>query len=56
MITKNKKYIIQKPNNVDPDNYDDVDISEYLRDIFDSYYSEFLLNFEMSTLIESLSE
>jgi len=54
MITKNRKYTIQRPNNNNPDLLDDVDISEYLRDIFDSYYSEFLLSFEMSTLIESL--
>ncbi|MBT3039178.1 MAG: hypothetical protein KME37_09590 [Candidatus Thiodiazotropha sp. (ex Codakia orbicularis)] len=56
MISKNRNYQIMRPNSNNSDTYDDVDLSEYLKDIFDSYYSEFLLNFEMSTLIESLSD
>ncbi len=56
MISKNRKYQITKPTSEDMDSYDDVDLSEYLKDIFDSYYSEFLLNFEMSTLIETLAD
>ena len=38
------------------DSYTDVDLSDYLKDIFDSYYSEFLLSFEMNTLIEALAD
>ena len=56
MISKNRKYEIRKPRSDDADSLDDVDLSEYLKDIFDSYYSEFLLNFEMSTLIETLAD
>lgn len=56
MISKNRKYQIMKPKSDNPESLDDVDLSEYLKDIFDSYYSEFLLNFEMSTLIETLSD
>ena len=56
MISKNRKYQIMKPRSDDIEPLDDVDLSEYLKDIFDSYYSEFLLNFEMSTLIESLAD
>lgn len=56
MISKNRKYQITKPTIEDTNSYSDVDLSEYLKDIFDSYYSEFLLNFEMSTLIEALSD
>lgn len=56
MISKNRKYEIRKPNLEDSTSLDDVDLSEYLKDIFDSYYSEFLLNFEMSTLIETLAD
>ena len=56
MISKNRKYQIMKPKSDDAESFDDVDLSEYLKDIFDSYYSEFLLNFEMSTLIETLAD
>lgn len=56
MISKNRNYQIRKPKPGDADSMDDVDLSEYLKDIFDSYYSEFLLNFEMSTLIETLAD
>lgn len=56
MISKNRRYQILKPSSEEDAEPCDVDLSEYLKDIFDSYYSEFLLNFEMSTLIESLSD
>ncbi len=56
MISKNREYQIMKPSRDDMGSVDNVDLSEYLKDVFDSYYSEFLLNFEMSTLIESLAE
>lgn len=56
MISKNRKYQIRKPGSDDAESFDDVDLSEYLKDIFGSYYSEFLLNFEMSTLMESLAD
>ncbi len=56
MISKNRKYQIQKPLASGSDELDDVDLTDYLKDIFDSYYSEFLLNFEMSTLMESLAD
>ncbi len=32
----------------------DVDLTDYLKDVFESYYSGFLLNFEVSDLMESL--
>lgn len=56
MISKNRKYQIMKPKTDDPESHDDVDLSDYLKDIFDSYYSEFLLNFEMGTLMEALAD
>ena len=56
MISKNRKYQIMKPKIDDAESHDNVDLSEYLKDIFDSYYSEFLLNFEMSTLMETLAD
>ncbi|WP_297311012.1 hypothetical protein [Neptuniibacter sp.] len=56
MISKNRKYQITKPMLENTDSYAEIDLSEYLKDIFDSYYSEFLLNFEMNTLIEALAD
>ena len=53
-ITKNRKFSLSKKNN--EDEVEDVDISEYLQDIFDSYYTEFILNFGDKDLIDSLGE
>ena len=33
-----------------------MDIADYLKDLFQSYYSEFLLNFGMEDLMNSLEE
>ena len=53
MITRNRKYTIyQQQEGRD----EEVDLTEYLKDLFESYYSAFLLNFEMSELIASLEE
>jgi hypothetical protein len=54
MITRNRKYAIYRQE--DKQSEEPVDLTEYLKDIFDSYYSAFLLNFEMSELIASLEE
>lgn len=54
MITRNRKYSIYQQR--DTDGAEEVDLTEYLKDIFESYYSEFLLNFEMSELIASLED
>ena len=54
MITRNRKYTIYRGQEDKPD--EEVDLTDYLKDIFQSYYSEFLLNFEMSELIASLEE
>lgn len=48
-ISKNKKYEITKQ-----EDDKDIELSEYLQDIFESYYASFLLNFEMNDLIQSL--
>lgn len=53
MITKRKNYRI----GISKDGLDEeVTVDEYIRDIFDSYYSDFLLNFGMEQLINSLDE
>lgn len=54
-ITKNRKYeVIQRDNQ---GNENPVDIETYLRDLFESYYSEFILNFGgMEELMDSLSD
>jgi len=54
-ITQNRKYKIfqEQENKSEPDS---VDIAFYLKDVFDHYYSDFLLNFQMEQLIESLGD
>lgn len=51
MITKRRNYKLSKEINGKDD---DVTIDDYIRDVFDSYYSDFLLNFGMEQLISSL--
>ena len=48
-ITKNKKYELKRGET-------EVDLQEYLKDVFASYYSEFLLNFGMEDLISSMAD
>ena len=50
-ITKLKKYEFLKPENGEKTQ---VDISEYLKDIFESHYSNFLLNFGIDELMQNL--
>ncbi len=52
-ITKNRKFEISKEADGTTES---KDISEYLQDIFDSYYTEFIINFGDKDLIESLGE
>lgn len=53
MITKKKNYKLSISKD---GNDDEVTVDEYIRDVFDSYYSDFLLNFGMEQLISSLEE
>jgi hypothetical protein len=54
-ITKNRKYEVHRRDA--EGNEEHVVIEDYLRDIFESYYSEFILNFGgMEELMDSLSE
>lgn len=54
MITRNRKYTIYQQQGGQDE--EPVDLTDYLKDVFESYYSAFLLNFEMSELIASLEE
>ncbi|MGZ3808532.1 MAG: hypothetical protein ACXVCE_10625 [Bacteriovorax sp.] len=53
MITKKRNY---KLSIINEGQEDEVTVDEYIRDIFDSYYSDFLLNFGMEQLISSLED
>lgn len=53
MITKKKNY---KLSQLSDNNDEDKTIDEYIRDVFDSYYSDFLLNFRMEQLMGSLED
>lgn len=56
MIMKSRKYqIIQNKDDAGKDG-DKVSIEEYLKDVFRSYYADFLLNFSMGPLMEALEE
>jgi hypothetical protein len=48
-ITKSRKYEVRKEGQ-------EPDLEEYLREVFSSSYSDFLLNFGMEQLINSLSD
>jgi len=53
-ITKNRKYQISKENK---NNEEPVEISSYLKDLFESYYSEFILNFGgMEEMMQGLGD
>lgn len=54
MINKNMKYQVQRENSLGE--LEDVDLGTFLSNLFSNYYSEFLMNFEMETLIESIAE
>jgi len=54
MITKRKNYSLVTTK--DGQDSEDVTVDEYIRDVFDSYYSDFLLNFGMDQLINSLED
>jgi hypothetical protein len=53
-ITKNRKYkLVQEANG----QVQDIDLSSYLKDLFESYYSEFILNFGgVNELMQNLTE
>ncbi len=53
IITKRKKYSLTIPKG---DKQEEVTVDEYIRDVFDSYYSDFLLNFGMEQLMGVLEE
>ena len=51
-ITKSRKYLLRREATEVGD--EDVAIGDYLVDLFGSHYAEFLLNFEVQELMESL--
>lgn len=53
MITKKRNYKLILPKD---DKEEDITIDDYVRDVFDSYYSDFLLNFGMEQLMGALED
>ncbi|MNF93946.1 hypothetical protein D3C84_766400 [compost metagenome] len=52
MITKKKNYRLSSSDNTE----EEITIDTYISDVFDSYYSDFLLNFGMEQLMGSLED
>lgn len=50
-ISKNKKYSMKQ---VQGEQEIEKDLVDYIKDVFESYYAQFLLNFGMSELVQSL--
>ena len=53
IITKNRKYEVGRLNG--GEDYEDVDLNEYLVDVFNSHYAEFLLSFETNKILDQLA-
>ncbi|MFA6057845.1 MAG: hypothetical protein WC756_06590 [Taibaiella sp.] len=53
MITKKKNYKLALPKE---EMEEEITIDDYIRDVFDSYYSDFLLNFGMEQLMGALED
>ena len=53
MITKKNNYKLAR---LKEEGEDDVTVDEYIRHVFDSYYSDFLLNFGMEQLMGALED
>jgi len=54
IIMKKRRYVVQQEQ--DKGDAESVDVEEYLKDVFQTYYAEFLLNFSMGPLMEALGE
>jgi len=55
-ISKNRGYQMTKKNE-DNERYEEVDMAQYLKDLFDNYYSTFILNFGgMEEMMQGLGE
>jgi hypothetical protein len=50
-ITKNKKYSVRQ---IVGEQEEEKELGDYIKDVFQSYYAQFLLNFGMSELVQSL--
>lgn len=53
MITKKRKYSISVEKET---GFENIAIDEYIKDVFDNYYSDFLLNFGMEQLMGALED
>lgn len=52
VFSKKRGYTISK--SAENGNLDEIDLTDYLKDMFSSHYAAFLLNFGMSELLEAL--
>ena len=50
-ITRNRKYLFRREND---DTQESVEVTEYISDLFKTFYAQFLLNFDTTELIAAL--
>ena len=56
-ITKNRKYgIIQEEAGKDGKETEDIEVTEYISDLFRTFYAQFLLGFDTQELIAALED
>ena len=53
-ITRNRKYTLQRGS--DEGSSDEVEVQDYVKDLLNNHYAEFLLNFQMEELITALED
>lgn len=51
MITRNRKYQFRRE---DGDTEESVEVTDYISDLFKTFYAQFLLNFDTTELITAL--
>ena len=54
---RNRGYQIRQKTGGEEERYEDIDVAQYLSDLFDHYYSTFILNFGgMEEMMQGLDD
>ena len=56
-ITKNRKYgIVQQETGNGGEEVEDIEVTEYISDLFKTYYAQFLLGFDTQELLSAIED